>query len=252
MIIRSATKTTPEVKKYFPNLTDIMWVGVGVDNIDMEFCNQEHIAVYNAPGADADAVSDYVIGMMFLALRKVHTLTKQDVETWNRFKFVGHNMSAQTIGIIGFGHIGRLIHSKLQGFRCKEFLAYDPLIKPEDFPAGVTPMPTVESLLKQSTIVTLHVPLIQQTRYLINKDTLALLPDHAILLNASRGGIVNETDAVAAAEQKGLVYIADTVENEPNVSEVLLDNENVIVTPHIAALTQEAETALSVLLLRTS
>jgi phosphoglycerate dehydrogenase-like enzyme len=241
LIIRSATTITPSIKEHFPHLTDIMRVGVGVDNIDMDFCNKEHIAVYNAPGANADAVSEYIVCMMLVALRRVHALTQEDVVSWNRFKFVGHSMSGRTIGIIGFGHIGRLIHQKLQGFGCKEFFAYDPFLKKEDFPEGVTQLSTVEGVLEKSDLITLHVPLIPQTHHLINKENIDLLHDHAILLNASRGGIVDEVAAVEAAHTRGLIYIADTVEGEPKVSQSLLDEENVIVTPHIAALTQEAE-----------
>lgn len=241
LIIRSATTITPTIKDHFPNLTDIMRAGVGVDNIDMEYCNKEHIAVYNAPGANADAVSEYIVCMMLVALRRVYALTDKDVEAWNRFKFLGRSMSGRTIGIIGFGHIGRLIHAKLQGFGCKEFLAYDPFLKKEDFPNGVVQVPTVEDVLEKSDLVTLHVPLIPQTHYLINKDNLGLMHDHTILLNASRGGIVDEAAVMEAAQKKDLIYIADTVEGEPHVSSSLLHEENIIITPHIAALTQEAE-----------
>lgn len=241
LLIRSATTVTTEIKEIFPNLRHIIRIGVGVDNIDMDFCNQEGIAVYNAPGANADAVSDYVIGMMFHALRKLHLLTPQDVATWNRFKFTGRSMAGRTIGIIGFGNIGRQIFNKLQGFNCKDFLVYDPFIKKEDMPSGTTYAASVEEVLRGSDIVTLHVPLIPSTKYLINKENLALLPEETILINASRGGIVNETEITEYMREHDLIYVADTVEGEPEVSEILLDTENVIVTPHIASLTKEAD-----------
>lgn len=180
LIIRSATTITTEIKEVFPNLRHIIRVGVGVDNIDMDFCNQEDIAVYNAPGANADAVSDYVVGMMFYALRKLHLLTQQDVVTWNRFKFTGRSMADRTIGIIGFGNIGKQIFSKLQGFNCRAFLVYDPFIKEEDMPEGTTYAASVEEVLRDSDIVTLHVPLIPSTKHLINKGNLALLPEEHI------------------------------------------------------------------------
>ncbi len=241
LLIRSATTVTAAVKEVFPNLRHIVRVGVGVDNIDVDFCDQEGIAVYNAPGANADAVSDYVVGMMFHALRKLHLLTQQDVISWNRFKFTGRSMAGRTIGIIGFGNIGKQIFSKLPGFNCKAFLVYDPFVKKEDMPEGTTYAASVEEVLRSSDIVTLHVPLIPSTKYLINKENLALLPEKSILINASRGGIVNETEITEYMQEHDLIYIADTVEGEPEVSEMLLNAKNVVVTPHIASLTKEAD-----------
>jgi (S)-sulfolactate dehydrogenase len=186
-------------------------------------------------------VSDYVVGMMFQALRKTHLLTEQDVTEWNRFKFTGRSMAGRRIGIIGFGNIGKQIFSKLQGFNCKAFFVYDPFIKKEDMPEGVSYAASVEEVLQNSDIVTLHVPLLATTKYLINAQNLPLLPDEAILINASRGGIVNEADVVAYMQDHNLVYVADTVEGEPTVSKELIDAPNVIVTPHIASLTKEAD-----------
>jgi phosphoglycerate dehydrogenase-like enzyme len=166
LLIRSATTVTDSIKETFPNLQHIIRVGVGVDHIDMDFCTKTGIAVYNAPGANADAVSDYVIGMMFQALRKLHTLTPQDVADWNRFKFTGRSMAGRSIGIVGFGNIGRQIFSKLQGFDCKAFFVHDPFVKKEDLPQGATYAASVDDVLKNSDIVTLHVPLIPSTKYL--------------------------------------------------------------------------------------
>jgi phosphoglycerate dehydrogenase-like enzyme len=241
LLIRSATTITPSIRNTFPKLRHIVRVGVGIDNIDMSFCDHEGIAIYNAPGANADAVSDYVVGMMFQALRKTHLLSRHDIKEWNRFKFTGRSMAGRTIGIIGFGHIGKQIFSKLQGFNCESFLVYDPFIKEEDMPEGTTYASSVEEVLRNSDIITLHVPLIPSTKYLINKKNLALLPEEAILINASRGGIVNEAEITQYMREHDLVYIADTVEGEPEVSETLLDAANVVVTPHIASLTKEAD-----------
>lgn len=241
LIIRSVTTIKSSIKDKFPELTNIVRVGTGLDNIDLEFCSKEGISVYNAPGANADAASDYVIAMMFVALRRVNQLTQSDVESWNRFKFTGHSMSSQSIGIIGFGNIGKQIFHKLQGFNCKDFFIYDPLVKEADLPKGVTYAASVEQVLKKSSIVTLHVPLLPSTQYLINKTNLSLLASDTILLNASRGGIVNEADIIDFIHEHRLIYVADTVENEPSVNPRLLNNPNIIVTPHIASLTVESD-----------
>lgn len=241
LLIRSATSVTASIKTIFPNLRSVVRVGVGLDNVDTEFCKREGIAVYNAPGANADAVSDYVVAMMFHSLRNLHLLTRQDVADWNRFKFTGHSLAGRSVGIVGFGNIGKQIFAKLQGFAISEYHVYDPFIKADDLPDGVTYAGSVDDVLRQSDIVTLHVPLLPTTKYMIHKDNLSLLSEGAVLINASRGGIVNEADVVAYAQDHKLVYVADTVENEPHVSEALLDVPSVIVTPHIASLTQEAD-----------
>jgi phosphoglycerate dehydrogenase-like enzyme len=239
LLIRSATVTS-SIKGTFPNVRHIIRVGVGVDNIDVDFCDHEGIAIYNAPGANADAVSDYVVGMMFQALRKTYLLSRQDVVDWNRFKFTGRSMAGRNIGIAGFGNIGKQVFRKLQGFGCKAFFVYDPFIKQEDMPEGLHYAASVEEVLRNSDIVTLHVPLLPTTKYLINAQNLSLLPAGAILINASRGGIVNEAEIVAYMQDHEMVYVADTVEGEPHVSDALLNAPNVIITPHIAGLTQES------------
>lgn len=243
LVIRSATTVANTIQSQFPNLKHVIRAGVGVDNIDVEFCTHQGISVYNAPGANADAVSDYVVGMMFHALRNLHLLTSHDLQAWNRFKFTGHSMAGRTIGIIGFGNIGKQIFAKLQAFNCQGFYVYDPFIKAEDLPQGSTYAATIDEVLKHSDIVTLHVPLLPTTKYLVNKDNLGLLPDGTILINASRGGIVNEADVIAhtANGDRKLIYIADTVEGEPHPSQALLDSPGVIVTPHIASLTAESD-----------
>jgi phosphoglycerate dehydrogenase-like enzyme len=241
LLIRSATTVTSSIKGTFPQLKQIIRVGVGVDNIDMDFCNSEGIAVFNAPGANADAVSDYVVCMMLQALRKTFLLTQRDITDWNRFKFTGRSMAGRSIGIVGFGNIGKQVFHKLQSFNCKAFFAYDPFIKKEDMPVGVTCADSIEEVLRNSDIVTLHVPLLPTTKYLINKNNLRLMPREAILINTSRGGIVNEADVVSYGQHHDLVYIADTVEGEPHVSGDMLHAKDVIVTPHITSLTKESD-----------
>ena len=144
-------------------------------------------------------------------------------------------------GIIGFGNIGRQIHKKLRGFDVKQFYAYDPLIPKESVPDDVTYVASINEILQNSDIITLHVPLLPSTHDLISNANLHLLRNNAIVLNASRGGIVHEADIAEAARDRGIIYIADTVTNEPDVSP-LLRHENIIVTPHIASLTFESET----------
>jgi D-3-phosphoglycerate dehydrogenase len=241
LLIRSNTKIDASITDYFPGVQHIVRAGVGLDNVDLDFCDKQSTKVYNAPGANADAVSDYTVGMMLFALRKLYKKHAEDVSSWNRFKFTGQNMANQTVGIVGFGNIGRLLHKKLRGFNCKQFLIYDPFL-PKDLELEANMrVATFEEILRESTIISLHLPLTEQTKYLIGKHNLALIQENAIIINASRGGIVEETAVVAMLQSKDFVYIADAVEDEPEVNKDLLTHENIIITPHIGSLTDESE-----------
>lgn len=241
LLIRSATTVDAHILQHFPNLKSVIRVGVGLDNIDLDFCRQHRIAIFNAPGANAEAVSDYVVGMILHARRKLHLLSRDDARTWNRFKFMGENIGEQTVGIVGFGHIGKLLYKKLRGFGCEEFLLYDPYL-PADMalPEGARMVP-LDELWSRSDIISLHLPLTSETKYIVNADVLRSFKDDALLINAARGGIVDEAALLQMLADKPLTYVADTVENEPQVSEKLLQSDHVIVTPHIASLTHASE-----------
>jgi (S)-sulfolactate dehydrogenase len=224
-----------------PNLRHAVRVGTGLDNVDRVFCQQAGIAVYNAPGANADAVAEYVLTVALMALRNVHLIEQADIQTWNRFKFAGHGIAGRRVGIVGFGHIGKLLYQKLHGLGCRNFLLHDPYV--HEAPADATLIP-LDGLLQHSDIISLHLPLMPQTQHCINAEKLAYLREHAILINASRGGVVDEAAVLARMQQLPFTYIADTVEGEPHVNPALLQNPNIIITPHIASLTDEAEAAM--------
>jgi len=241
VLIRSNTRIDATVLRHFPQLKHIVRAGVGLDNVDLDFCKQHGITVYNAPGANADAVSDYTVGMMLFALRKLYKLTEADIVAWNRFTFTGQNMANQTIGIVGFGNIGKLLQRKLAGFNYREILIYDPFIATDPALPERARLVSLDQLLQLSTIISLHLPLTDDTNHLIGRHNLALVQEGAILINASRGGIVDETALLAVLRTKDMVYIADAVEGEPEVNKDLLGHPNIIITPHIASLTDESE-----------
>lgn len=241
VLIRSGTRIDDSILASMPALKHVVRVGVGLDNVDTTFCQAHDIAVYNAPGANADAVAEYAVTVILLALRKLHLMTPQDQAAWNRFKFTGHSITGRTVGIVGFGHIGKLLFAKLRALGCQNFIVYDPFVA--DTPEG-TRTASLDELLQQSEIISLHLPLIPETTHIINAEKLALMKDGTILLNAARGGIVDETAVLARLDNHALTYIADTVEGEPQVNPALLNHTGVILTPHIASLTTEAEEAM--------
>jgi len=241
VLLRSGTHITNTILETMPKLEHVVRVGVGLDNIDLDFCQKHGIKVYNAPGANADAVAEYAVTVILLALRKLHLLTRADQEAWNRFKFNGHGIGSRVVGIVGFGHIGKLLYAKLRSLGCHDFIIYDPYAT--DTPAdGRTA--TLEELLAASDIVSLHLPLLPETTHIINAERLAMMKEGAILLNAARGGIVDEAAVMSRQQTKPLTYIADTVEGEPQVNPALFSSPDIIVTPHIASLTDEAEVSM--------
>lgn len=242
VMVRSQAHISSTITSIFPKLTSVIRAGTGLDTIDVEFCKANGIAVYSAPGANARAVSEYTVMMMLVALRRFNTLTTEDVTSWNRFKFRGRSLQQQTVGIIGFGAVGRLVHENLSGFGCKAFYAYDPYLTQDKMPAGVQ-LVSLAEMIKNATIMTIHVPLTDETKNLFDQAEFDTMRPGAVLINVSRGGIVSE-QAAAQAASKGIVYVADVVENEPQVNGVLLGSDAIIVTPHIASLTDAAEAAM--------
>lgn len=241
VLIRSATQIEASIAGKMPKLKHVVRVGTGLDNVDLAYCNQAGIRVYNAPGANADAVAEYVVTVSLAVLRKLHLLYRSDIVDWNRFKFNGRSITGQTIGIVGFGNIGKLLYQKLLGLGCSRFLIYDPYVTTA--PDG-TRLVELAELIAQSQIISLHVPLLPSTTHLIDSTLLGLLQPEAILINASRGAIVDETALLAALAERQFSYVADAVEGEPRVNLELLKNPNILITPHIASLTNSAEVAM--------
>lgn len=241
LFIRSATKVSSNILNYFPNLKAIIRAGTGLDNVDLDYCEKNDIAVFNSPGANANAVAEYVVTMSLYALRKLHLLEEQDIKSWNRFKFMGREINQITIGVIGYGHVGKLLVQKMSALGCTRFLVYDPYI-PRDtrLPEGAE-LVSLDRLLEHSYILSLHIPLTKESRHLISFERLIKLKDGAILINASRGGVVDEESLLEIIENKDVTYAADTVEGEPFTNPRLLKNKNVIVTPHIASLTETSQ-----------
>ena len=160
VLIRSGTHVDAATKEKMPDLEHVVRVGVGLDNVDLAFCEAHDIAVYNAPGANADAVAEYAVAVILMGLRKIHLLEHSDLETWNRHKFSGQSIASRTVGIVGFGNIGRLLHQKLSALGCNDFLLYDPYVTMA--PEG-TRMAELDELLSESDVISLHLPLLQES-----------------------------------------------------------------------------------------
>lgn len=242
LVVRSKTKVTKEVIDSAKNLKLIARAGVGIDNIDIEYARNMGIAVMNSPAGVSNAVAELVVGLMLAVLRNIATadrlLRKHE---WKKPQLLGRELTGKTVGIIGFGRIGQLIVTRLKGFECK-FIAFDPFSSAEKMKEfGVVQAKELDELYKIADIITLHVPLNKKTQGMINKDAMQDMKDGVIIINASRGGIVNEDDlydTIVSGKVGGAGI--DTWQNEPPGDNKLLNLDTVVGTQHLGASTRDA------------
>ncbi|CAB3895300.1 MULTISPECIES: hydroxyacid dehydrogenase [Achromobacter] len=250
LIVRNRSQVNAELLAAAPRLVAVGRLGVGLDNIDLAGCEARGIKVIPATGANARAVAEYVIGTMLSLLRGAYASTA-DVAAgaWPRTALSqGLEAHGRTLGVVGFGGIGRLAAQLARGLgmRIVGSDAALPPAHPAWQEAGAEPL-ALDELLGQADVVTLHVPLTSETRHLLDAARIARMRPGAILINTSRGGIVDEA-ALAAALRAGRLRGAalDVFEQEPlPAGGPLADAPNLILTPHIAGLTQEANTRVS-------
>ncbi|MEN5347118.1 hydroxyacid dehydrogenase [Achromobacter mucicolens] len=250
LIVRNRSQVNAELLAAAPRLVAVGRLGVGLDNIDLAGCEARGIKVIPATGANARAVAEYVIGTMLSLLRGAYASTA-DVAAgaWPRTALSqGLEAHGRTLGVVGFGGIGRLAAQLARGLgmRIVGSDAALPAAHPAWQEAGAEPL-ALDELLGQADVVTLHVPLTPETRHLLDAARIARMRPGAILINTSRGGIVDEA-ALAAALRAGRLRGAalDVFEQEPlPAGGPLADAPNLILTPHIAGLTQEANTRVS-------
>ncbi|CAB3909620.1 hydroxyacid dehydrogenase [Achromobacter mucicolens] len=250
LIVRNRSQVNAELLAAAPRLIAVGRLGVGLDNIDLAGCEARGIKVIPATGANARAVAEYVIGTMLSLLRGAYASTADVAAgTWPRTALSqGLEAHGRTLGVVGFGGIGRLAAQLARGLgmRIVGSDAALPPAHPAWQEAGAEPL-TLDELLSQADVVTLHVPLTPETRHLLDAARIARMRPGAILINTSRGGIVDEA-ALAAALRAGRLRGAalDVFEQEPlPAGGPLADAPNLILTPHIAGLTQEANTRVS-------
>lgn len=249
LIVRSATKVTADIIEAGTKLKIIGRAGTGLDNIDVKAAEGKGIKVINTPGANSISVAELTIGLMIACSRHIARGTI-DLKNgkWTKKELEGHELFGRTVGIIGFGNIGREVAKRLLAFNMN-ILAYDPFVKETDMNVK---MVDLDTLYKESDYVTIHVPLTPETKYLINKETISKMKDGVIIINAARGGIIDEA-ALYEALVNGKVYAAglDVFEVEPPTDELrqkLLALPNVVATPHIGASTFEAQERVGMLL----
>jgi (S)-sulfolactate dehydrogenase len=244
LVVRNRTQLRGALLDGAGRLACVGRLGVGLDNIDMEACAVRGIAVYPAVGANALAVAEYVIASVLTLFRGAYGATgEMSAGGWPREALVGREMAGKVLGLIGFGSIGRET-ARLGAAMGMRVVAHDPLVA-EDDPAwgGVKPL-RFNDVLMQSDALSLHVPLTPGTRHLIGPEQIALMKPGAVLVNATRGGVLDEAALVDGLRSGDLSGAAlDVFETEPLTSAAgarFKGLRNLILTPHIAGQTQES------------
>ena len=249
LIVRNRTPVTRELLNHAGQLKVIGRLGVGLDNIDLDAAKQANIQVLPATGANAVAVAEYVMSAL-LHLRRPMTSGFQAMVggDWPREQFIGGEISGKTLGLIGFGQIAQIVAKRAAAFGMR--IAYfDPYIDASEHHSVATAVSSLDELLALSDSVSIHVPLTEDTHRLMNSQRLALMKSGAILINTSRGGIVDERALIHHIQTGHLGGAAlDVFEHEPldELKGARFDGiDALILTPHIAGVTHESNRRVS-------
>lgn len=222
-----------------PHLKVISRYGTGYDRVDIMAAKKKGVIVTNTPGVNAEAVGELTFGLILSAARNIPHLDRSTREGgWIRS--TGMELKGKTLGIMGLGAIGRVVARCAQGFDM-EVIAYDPYINLEYCQNHRIKSTTIDEVLSCSNVLTLHLPLNDETYHLINRESISRMPEGAIIINASRGGIIDEEAAYEALRSGHLGGLGlDAFEQEPPKDSPLFQLPNVIATPHTGAHTREA------------
>ncbi|MFC1989225.1 phosphoglycerate dehydrogenase [Chloroflexota bacterium] len=242
LIVRSQTQVTAKVIEAGKKLQAIGRAGVGVDNIDIEEATQRGIVVVNAPTGNTISATEHTIALM-LALARHIPQANASLKSgeWRRKDFVGTELRGKTLGIIGLGNVGSEVAKRAQGLEMK-VIGYDPFISVEHAGNLQVELFPLKQLLKESDFITLHIPLTKSTRELIGDKELALVKPTVRIINAARGGLINEEALINAIKEKRIAGAAfDVFTTEPITESALFEDNNIVVTPHLGASTTEAQ-----------
>lgn len=243
LVVRSATKVTADVIEAGTRLRVVGRAGSGVDNIDVKTATERGIIVVNAPASNNVAVAELTIGLM-LGLARHIPQAHESLQSgkWDRNKYVGWEVRGKTLGLVGLGRIGSEVARRARGFEMN-ILAFDPAVSFDRANQLGVEMVAIEELIARSDIISIHVPLVDGTRNLFNAETLGRMKQGACLINASRGGIVDEDALVEALDNGHLGGAALDVYNSepPAEGSKVVGNAKLVTTPHLGASTTEAQ-----------
>jgi len=247
LVVRSSTQVTADAIEAAEKLKVIGRAGIGVDNIDIDAATLRGIVVMNTPQENAIAAAEHTISMLMALARRIPQAdASMKAGRWEKSRFIGAEVFNKTIGIIGIGNIGGIVAERAVGLKMR-VIAYDPYIPPQTASGKGIPLVSLDELLAVSDFITIHIPLTEETRNLIDAAAIEKMPPGLLLVNCARGGIVNERDLYDAltADRIGGAAL-DVFESEPATDNPLCKLPNVICTPHLGASTVEAQENVAV------
>ena len=242
IIVRGRTKITESVLSKAENLKVVGRMGVGVDNIDLQAAAEHGVTVVNAPVATTVSVAELTLGLMLSLMREIPKADAgMKAGEWLKKDLVGTELYQKTLGIIGIGNIGQAVSERALAFGMRVLALQRSRTSEEIQAAGAEPV-DLETLLEQSDLITLHIPHVQGTHYILNEEAFSKMKDGVMIICAARGGVLDEKALLAALESGKVAGAAlDVYETEPAGTNQLAMHPRVIATPHIGAQTKEAQ-----------
>lgn len=243
LVVRSQTRVTADIIEAGVKLIVIGRAGVGVDNIDTQAATRHGIIVVNAPTGNTISAAEHAVALMMSMARNIPqaNASLKNCE-WKRNEFMGTEVRGKTLGIVGLGNVGSEVARRAQGLEMK-LIGYDPFVTAERAKKMNVDIKTLEEIWKEADFITLHVPLIEATKNMIGAKQLAMMKPTTRIINAARGGLIDEEALVAAIDAGKLAGAAiDVFVEEPCTKSILFGSSKIIVTPHLGASTNEAQT----------
>ena len=247
ILIRSATKLTSDILENCSNLKVIGRAGVGVDNVDLDVATKNKILVMNTPLGNLEATAELTVGLMFSLYRHIHNANASTHEgKWEKAKFMGTELKGKTLGIVGFGNIGQRVAEicKVIGM---QILTNSNSASDEVLNSFGAKKVSTEELLSSSDILSLHTKLNDQTKNMLNKESIATMKSSSVIINCARGGLINESDLKDALNNDVIAGAAiDVYETEPATENVMFGAKNLLLTPHLGASSKEAQSNVAI------
>ncbi len=242
LAIRSSTKVTADILKSAANLKVIGRAGIGVDNVDVPSATQTGVVVMNTPYGNSITTAEHTIAMMMALARQIPSANASThAGKWEKTKYMGQEIFGKTLGVIGCGNIGSIVADRAVGLKMK-VIGFDPFLSPERAVEIGIEKVELEDIFKRSDFITLHTPMTEGTKGIINAANIAKMKKGVRLINCARGGLIVEADLKAALDSGHVAGAAlDVFEEEPAKANPLFGHENIVCTPHLGASTVEAQ-----------
>jgi D-3-phosphoglycerate dehydrogenase len=247
ILIRSATKLTADILENCSNLKVIGRAGVGVDNVDIETATKNKILVMNTPLGNLEATAELSVGLMFSILRHIHLANDSTHQgKWEKSKFMGTELKGKTLGIVGFGNIGQRV-AEICNVIGMKVITNSKSATDQDLAKVNAVKVSTEKLISDSDIISLHTKLNDETKNMLNKNTIASMKKTAVIVNCARGGLINESDLKDALNNDIIAGAAiDVYEKEPATENVMFGAKNLLLTPHLGASSKEAQSNVAI------